>query len=198
MTDLSLTRLFLLRHGPTSAPPGCLVGSSDLPLSGQGLTRLQNIMPQLEHVACWYCSPLLRTRQTLEHLQLLGCPIGEPLYEERLREMNFGRWELQSYADIVAKDEEQIEAWNQYLDFIFPEGEAVSAFIARTTAMLRLFAESEHNTIGVMTHGGVIRTMICLALGISPKNYLLFDVQPASLTILDLYSEGGVLRGLNL
>ncbi|XCN75325.1 MAG: histidine phosphatase family protein [Candidatus Electrothrix aestuarii] len=198
MTDLSLTRLFLLRHGPTSAPPGCLVGSSDLPLSGQGLTRLQNIMSQLEHVACWYCSPLLRTRQTLEHLQFLGCPLEKPFYEERLREMNFGRWELQSYADIVAKDEEQIEAWNQYLDFIFPEGEAVSAFIARTTAMLRLFAESEHNTIGVMTHGGVIRTMICLALGISPKNYLLFDVQPASLTILDLYSEGGVLRGLNL
>ncbi|MCI5122660.1 MAG: histidine phosphatase family protein, partial [Candidatus Electrothrix sp. AUS4] len=156
------------------------------PLAGQG------------KVACWYCSPLLRTRKTLEHLQLLGCPVEKPLYEERLREMDFGSWELQSFADIAAQGEEQIAAWERYLDFVFPGGEAVPAFIARVQAMLTLFSGLEDTAIGVMTHGGVIRTMICLALGISPRNYLLFDVQPASLTILDLYSEGGVLRGLNL
>ncbi|MCW5210022.1 histidine phosphatase family protein, partial [Desulfobulbus sp. US1] len=69
-------------------------------------------------------------------------------------------------------------------------------------AMLAVFSGMETsagtNTVAVVTHGGVIRTMICLALGISPRNYLLFDVQPASLTVLDLFSEGGVLRGLNL
>ena len=141
---------------------------------------------------------MLRTRQTLERLRQEGCPADQPIYDERLREIDFGRWELQSYADIAAKDDEQLAAWEQYLDFIFPEGEAVSAFIERVEAMLAIFSGSEHHAVGVMTHGGVIRTMICLALGISPRNYLLFDVQPASLTILDLFSEGGVLRGLNL
>ena len=141
---------------------------------------------------------MLRTRQTLERLRQEGCPADHPVYDERLREIDFGRWELQSYADIAAKDDEQLAAWEQYLNFIFPEGEAVSAFIERVEAMLAIFSGSEHHAVGVMTHGGVIRTMICLALGISPRNYLLFDVQPASLTILDLFSEGGVLRGLNL
>ncbi|MCI5159791.1 MAG: hypothetical protein D3906_15460 [Candidatus Electrothrix sp. AUS1_2] len=105
---------------------------------------------------------------------------------------------MKTFAEISRTDEERLAAWNQYLDFVFPEGEAVPAFIARVKAMLAIFSRSEHNAVGVMTHGGVIRTMICLALGISPRNYLLFDVQPASLTILDLFSEGGVLRGLNL
>lgn len=198
MTAHRPIRLFLLRHGPTSAPSDCLVGSSNLPLSGQGLTRLEKIIPQLQGIDCWYCSPMLRTRQTLERLRQEGCPADHPVYDERLREIDFGRWELQSYGDIATQDENLLPAWEQYLDFVFPEGEAVPAFIGRVEAMLAIFSRSEHNAIGVMTHGGVIRTMICLALGISPRNYLLFDVQPASLTILDLFSEGGVLRGLNL
>jgi broad specificity phosphatase PhoE len=202
MTDYMPIRLFLLRHGPASAPPGCFAGSSDIPLSGQGLARLDNIRAQLKDVDCWYCSPMLRTRQTLEYLQQKGCSAREPLYDERLREIDFGRWELQTFADIAAQDEELLPAWNQYLDFTFPEGEAVTAFIQRVGSMLTVFSGMETstgtNTVAVVTHGGVIRTMICIALGISPRNYLLFDVQPASLTVLELFSEGGVLRGLNL
>ncbi|CAK8719797.1 Alpha-ribazole phosphatase [Candidatus Electrothrix laxa] len=207
MTAYMPTQLFLLRHGPTSAPPGCFAGSSDVPLSGQGLARLDKISAQLKDVDYWYCSPMLRTRQTLDYLQQKGCSAGESLYDERLREIDFGRWELQTFADIAAKDEDHLAAWNQYLDFVFPEGEAVSAFIQRVEAMLAVFSGMESsvdtstnatNTVAVVTHGGVIRTMICLALGISPRNYLLFDVPPASLTVLELFSEGGVLRGLNL
>ncbi|MDU9050548.1 MAG: histidine phosphatase family protein [Candidatus Electrothrix sp. Rat3] len=205
MTDYMPTRLLLLRHGPTSAPSGCFAGSSDVPLSGQGLTRLENMSAQLKDVNCWYCSPMLRTRQTLQYLQEKVCSAREPLYDERLREIDFGRWELQTFADIAAKDEELLAGWNQYLDFSFPEGEVVSAFIQRVETMLAVFSRMGNsrnstgiNTVAVVTHGGVIRTMICLALGISPRNYLLFDVQPASLTVLELFSEGGVLRGLNL
>lgn len=193
-----LTRLFLLRHGPTAAPSGCFVGSTDVSLSGKGLTRLDTLIPLLRETDCWYCSPMLRARQTLERLQQLGCSVDTPVYDERLREVDFGRWEMQTFADIAVQDEDQLAAWNQYLDFVFPEGEAVADFIERVEAMLAIFSASEQKSIAVMTHGGVIRTMICLALGISLRNYLLFDVQPASLTILDVFSEGGVLRGLNL
>jgi broad specificity phosphatase PhoE len=192
------TRLFLLRHGPTTAPPGCFVGKTDVPLSGQGVDHLGKTAEQLKGVESWYCSPMLRTRQTLEYLQEQGCPVATPVYDERLREVDFGRWELQTFANIAAQDQEQIAAWNQYLDFVFPEGEAVAEFIQRIESLLSFFREQEGNAHAVVTHGGVIRTMICLALGISPRNYLLFDVQLASLTILELFSEGGVLRGLNL
>jgi broad specificity phosphatase PhoE len=192
------TRLFLLRHGPTAAPPGSFVGRTDVPLSGQGLGHLGKTAKQLQDTDSWYCSPMLRTRQTLEHVQKQGCSVGDPVYDDRLQEIDFGRWELQTFADIAAQDQELIAAWNQYLDFVFPEGEAVASFIARVESLLTLFREQEDKTLAVVTHGGVIRTMICLALGISPRNYLLFDVQHASLAVLELFSEGGILRGLNL
>lgn len=192
------TRLFLLRHGPTAAPKGCFVGDTDVALSGQGLSRLETLTPHLKEVDCWYCSPMLRTRQTLDRLRQNGCPINKPVYDERLREIDFGRWEMKTFADITAADGEHIEAWNRYPEFVFPEGEAVRDFIQRAREMLTVFIEADSHDIGVVTHGGIIRTMICLALGISVRNYLLFDVRPASLTVLELFSEGGVLRGLNL
>ncbi|MCI5223421.1 MAG: hypothetical protein D3924_12285 [Candidatus Electrothrix sp. AR4] len=192
------TRLFLLRHGPTAAPKGCFVGGSDVPLSGQGLSRLETLIRHLKEVDQWYCSPMLRTRQTLEQLRRNGCSTNHPLHDARLREIDFGRWEMKSFAEIASADGELLEGWNQYLDFVFPEGEAVRDFTQRVREMLAVFVADDSESIAVMTHGGIIRTMICLALGISARNYLLFDVRPASLTVLELFSEGGVLRSLNL
>ena len=192
------TQLYLLRHGPVDVGPGTLVGSTDVCLAGRGLERLDSVGSQLEDVDTWYCSPMLRTRQTLDILQQLINIEKEIRYDERLREIDFGRWEMQCFADINDADPDLITSWIRYTDFIFPGGEAVAGFCDRVGAMLELFMAHDAEKIGVVSHGGVIRTMICLALGISVRNYLLFDVQPASLTILELFAEGGVLKGLNL
>jgi len=198
MSEEKSTRLHLLRHGPTVAPKGYFVGSTDVPLSGQGLSRLAGLTTHLQTVDCWYCSPMLRTKQTFDRLRESGCPVNSPVYDQRLREIDFGRWEMRTFAEIAAADPGGVEEWNQYPDFAFPEGESVPDFIQRTKEMLTIFTAADCKNIAVMTHGGIIRTMICLALGLSVRNYLLFEVQPASLTILELFSEGGILRGLNI
>ena len=192
------TRIYLLRHASTTAPAGTFVGRTDIPLSGQGLERLNSLTDYLNDVDRWYCSPMLRSRQTFEVLGRQGSVRAEPVIDDRLREIDFGRWEMKTFADISAADPEGVKAWEKYPNFVFPEGEAVNEFILRIADMLDVFMSDDNEKIAVVTHGGVIRTMICLALGISVRSYLLFDVQPASLTILDLYSEGGVLKGLNL
>ncbi|MCI5144351.1 MAG: hypothetical protein D3923_02210 [Candidatus Electrothrix sp. AR3] len=197
-SEVKSTLLYLLRHGPTAAPKGCFVGSTDVSLSGQGLARLKGLTDHLQPVERWYCSPMLRTRQTFARLRQAEGLLNDPVYDQRLREIDFGRWEMQTFAEIAATDPEQLESWSQYVDFAFPAGEPVSDFISRTEEMLSLFSAAESSNIGVVTHGGIIRTMICLALGLSVQNYLLFEVQPASLTLLELFSQGGILRGLNI
>jgi broad specificity phosphatase PhoE len=192
------THLHLLRHGPTAAPGGRFIGSTDVGLSGQGLERLSGAIGHLTNIDCWYASPMLRTRQTVDQLKQRGCAVKDVIYDARLQEIDFGRWEQKTFTEISVTDPTLIADWQEYESFSFPEGESVHNFIGRVREMLELFADSEHEHIAVMTHGGVIRTMISLALGISPGSYLLFDVQPASLTQLDLYDQGGVLRGLNL
>ena len=191
-------QLYMLRHGPTSAPTGSFIGRTDAGLSGHGLERLDGVLPYLTDIDCWYASPMLRTRRTVEELRQRGCIIEDIVYDTRLQEIDFGRWEQKTFAGIAAADPELIRSWNDYENFTFPRGEAVHDFIGRVQEMLHLFSQSDCTGIGIMTHGGVIRTMICLALGIPTRDYLLFDVRPASLTILELFDRGAVLKGLNL
>lgn len=194
-------RLLLIRHAAVDeADRSLLVGASDLPASPRGLLDLERLAGVLAafQPEAWFCSPLLRARQSAARLgELTGAP-GSVLVDERLREIDFGRWEMRSFAEIAATDQELIAAWSEYAHFTFPGGEAVSGFCDRVAGVLADLRASGQREVAVVTHGGVIRTLICLALGLSPKQYLLFDVRPGSLAVLDLFPDGAVLAGLNL
>ena len=47
-----------------------------------------------------------------------------------------------------------------------------------------------------VTHGGVIRTMICHLLGLEPQQYVVFEVPYAALVVIDLFDGKGVLAAL--
>lgn len=196
-----MIRLLLIRHAATDASEkNLLLGSTDISVSSIGLQQIERLSSRLAsyNPGSWYCSPQERAVQTAEKLQSLGVIDRPWRVDERLQEINFGRWEQKSFAEIEVSDPGLIPAWSEYHDFVFPDGESVAAFTGRIAQMLEMFRSAGEKQIGVVTHGGVIRNMICLSLGISTKNYLLFSVSPASLTILDLYPEGGVLGGLNI
>ena len=44
-----------------------------------------------------------------------------------------------------------------------------------------------------VTHGGVIRAMICHLLGLEPRHYVLFEVDYAAAVVIDLFDGRGVL-----
>ncbi|MDH4318899.1 MAG: histidine phosphatase family protein [Desulfobulbaceae bacterium] len=192
------TKLLLIRHAYTGdINRGKMVGYTDIPASPQGLSqaaRLRGLVAGFRPDG-WYSSPMLRARQTTEII--LGADHGVVL-DDRLREINFGRWEMMSYEDISAQDPHLLTPWAEYFDFAFPEGESVASFAERVEEMWDVLRNHEKRTIVVISHGGVIRKMICLALGLSIKNYLLFNVEPAKMTVLDVYPEGALLSGFNL
>ncbi|MFA7454314.1 MAG: histidine phosphatase family protein, partial [Desulfobulbaceae bacterium] len=191
-------RLLLLRHAATPAGnESRLVGSTDVPASPAGLDEMRRLAGVLERFSphVWYCSPLRRARQTAARLREVYPPAGEVVVDERLREIDFGRWEMQSFADIAAADPEGVRRWTEFDGFVFPGGEGVGDFQERVAEVLAELSGSDTGEIGVITHGGVIRSMICLALGLHPAKYLLFDVRPAALTVIDLHGARGVLTG---
>ncbi|VAW33941.1 Alpha-ribazole-5'-phosphate phosphatase [hydrothermal vent metagenome] len=196
------SRLLLIRHADTGpANRERLVGSTDISASPAGLDAVGRLAAVLERFSpeSWYCSPMLRARQTAERLGPGPRPPDGMILDERLREIDFGSWEMRRLADILSSsDPDLITSWSAYESFVFPGGEAVSAFGRRVADIFSLVREAEGREICLVTHGGVIRTMICQALGLPANHYLLFDIRPATLTVLDLYSEGGVLSGLNL
>ena len=165
-----------------------------LPIDGVSLETRHNAndyIPPLRPHKC-LCSPLLRTVQTAElaGLQTTIC--------DELREADFGRWDGKSFNEISTADPGLVDQWAAWApDLAFPDGDRIADFLARTNHIARRMAHDPAETVLVVTHAGVIRALICHLLALEPRHYLLFHVDYASLTTIDLFDGNGVLAGLN-
>ena len=192
---MTTRQLHLLRHARTTAPSGVLAGATDLALSHQGFLQAERLAARLPKGLPCLCSPMRRCRQTLEKLQDGGA-VSEVHFDTRLREMDFGNWEMKTFAEITDNGAD-IEAWTEYVHFTFPGGESVDHFVGRVQGLLDELSTRSAGQLLLLTHGGVIRTLLCLSLGLDIKKYLLFNVLPASWSTVKLHSDGGVLTALN-
>ncbi len=187
--------IYLIRHGRTTIKDR-YVGSLDVDLSESGRNQVKKLGKSLrkipfDHI---FCSPMLRCRQTLDLLSLNDTYD----YLDKLKEIDFGQWEGKSFNEIVADDKELVDKWIQKPDiFCFPEGESVVDFKSRIFHVGRQIAQSRHQRILIVAHGGVIRYLLCYFLNLSVKNYLVFDVHPGKMCCVKQYPEGGVLTKFN-
>lgn len=187
--------LYLLRHGDTGAG-GRFVGSSDVPLAVSAYGQLDRVKEEMcqKPVTRILCSPQRRCLQTVEHLglasEIIICP--------ELREIDFGAWENKTFSEIVSQYPAEVDAWSTWsADFCFPEGEKTTDFLARVGEVKNIINSLEDEQVLVITHGGVIRQLICAYLGLPSVNYLLFDIKAGYYSTLSLFSKGGILTSLN-
>ena len=195
------SRLLLIRHAATApGTRGLFVGATDVEATREALADLDRLRDRLQvhRPDSWFVSPMTRALQTVHRLHDTNAV--EFHIDERLREIDFGRWEMKRFDEIAGTDPELVAAWSaSYDSFVFPDGEGVADFQRRVRDVFSALRRLPVKEVAVVTHGGVIRAMICQGLGLSPRNYLLFDVRPGTLTVLDMYQGGGgVLRGLSI
>lgn len=187
--------LYLMRHGDTGAG-GRFIGSTELPVTKKGLVRIAAAgkMLQGSGISAVLCSPMLRCRQTVEQLGFADIVN----FRDNLREVHFGLWENKTFSEISHQWPEEVESWACWSEeFCFPEGEKTADFLARVKSIKQEIDTMEQENILVVSHGGVIRQLICLYLGLDPVNYLLFDIKAGCYSTLALFSEGGILVSLN-
>lgn len=162
-------RLFLIRHPPPAVPPGTCYGRTDLPLAGDPAayaTALQALLPTNVPV---YSSPLTRCRLLAQHLH------PEPIFDDRLREIDFGDWEMQAWDTL---DRKLLDAWaaNPF-HFVPPGGEAVAALRARVAEFLAGLPDEAI----LVAHAGVIKVCAAELAGESDWFALRFDYGAVSL-----------------
>jgi len=187
--------LYLLRHGDTGAG-GRFNGSTDLPVHPTGYPRLDNTgaLLQKERITAIMCSPMLRCRQTAQALAL----DLEMIVDHDLREIDFGEWEGMTFDEISERCPVNVRKWSNWSeDFTFPGGENIGAFLCRLQRVRQRIDRCDEERLLVVTHGGVIRHLLCLYLGIPPEKYLLFAAKAGCYSTLSLFSEGGVLTSFN-
>ena len=193
--------LVLVRHGSLDEQyDGCYIGSSDLPLSCEGIREAEALGSFLKSrdIDSIYASPLLRARQTVEKVSpaLPDIPL---VYEDLLREIDFGAWEGLTFAQICKNDPEGAGRWADYDDeFTFPGGETLGNFHDRIRRIKQMLLDSEHENILLVSHGGVILNLICNILDIGSRKALSMKVDRGSVSTLSLFPNGlGILNSLN-
>lgn len=194
-------KILLARHCETGpAYSGRFVGSADIGLGPAAPAQAERLAALIGGYApdLTFCSPLQRAQLTAAMVAKTAS-LGEIITEPDLREVDFGRWEGLTFAEIAEADSELVRRWSVWSpDFAFPDGEVTADFLARVQGAGDRLAAREEETVLVIAHGGVIRALLCHLLRIAASNYLLFDVKPARLAVLDYFPEGGVLSGFNL
>lgn len=193
------SRLLLMRHASLPREfSGRLNGQADIPIRPDYRSEIDAVIPLLRN-----CKPNAIVTSPLSRASLCAAYIGEQLgvsceNDDDLREVDFGAWDGKTYAEIEALDSDNAQRFRQWdPSFAFPAGESIQCFIARVTRAIRRLCASDHATILAVSHGGVIRQAICHLLGLSPRQYLLFDVHCAKLASLDVFGDRGVLTSLN-
>jgi alpha-ribazole phosphatase len=189
--------LLLIRHFDTQAPrKGAFYGSSDYEITSDAAGYFEELKKKFESHAPKeiYCSPLQRCRQTAEKY----FPQSKMQILDEAREVNFGDWEGMTFEQIVAQFPEQVEDWQNNPAFAFPGGEALEQFKVRMNLLKEMLSNTQNKTTVLVAHGGVIRYLLCLYLGLETNQSLAFQVDTGSVTHIKLFENGsGVLAGLN-
>jgi len=167
----------------------------DPPLSTIGLEHAAALRRHIEllhaRTTC-LASPSLRARQTAASAGL------DATFDEDLREIDFGEWEGLRFAEIAEAYPDSVDRWAKLdPEFRFPGGESLTEFDARVRRVAERLAAGPPRRVAVVTHGGVIRALVCHWLGLPPEAHLLLEVSPASVTRVRLSGNRGTLCTLN-
>jgi broad specificity phosphatase PhoE len=179
------TRLFLLRHGTTDA-----VRSAAFPLDegldDRGRAEARALRPHLPTDAQVLRSPARRCAETAAALGH-----GDATVDDHLREAGFGEWAGKSVADLHAADPAPVVAWMTDPAFTPPGGESLETLTARVGAWMAAHDDADRPLVAV-THGGVVRAAIAVALGAPAGAAWRIDVTPGSVT--ELHAHDGRWR----
>lgn len=168
------TRLFLLRHGETTANiEQRYQGQGDTDLSELGIQEAGLLSKALskERFSAVYSSTLIRSIRTAEmiakphHLDVIKLP--------EMKERFYGEWENMTFEDIKKKYGKIYDRW--LLDpgkTIIPKAEKLEDLQKRgVTAIEGLLSKHKGGTICVVGHGGMNRTILFHYMNIDLNNF---------------------------
>ncbi len=155
-----MTLVGLLRHGDVAGNP-CFRGITDDPLTQGGWQQMRRATDHNHHWNRVISSPLRRCQQFAnEYGMQQGLSV---IVEERFAEIDFGDWEGRTPAEIMATQSGALKRfWTNPLHYTPPNAEPLIEFSTRVMdAWHNLMYQWRNDRLLVVTHGGVIRVVLC-------------------------------------
>ena len=189
---------FLMRHGETAwNRQSRVMGRLEIPLNPQGreqAKRVARIFAALG-IDAIYTSPLKRSVETA---LIVAGKHGFPVtIKNNLTELAFGRWERCLPADL-RKDKTYHRFLKEPTRTRLPGGETLLEVQKRgIRAMRRAKREHPKGRLLLVTHGDVIRAILCHYLKLPLKEFRRFRVDNASLTALETNGNWAEVKFVN-
>jgi broad specificity phosphatase PhoE len=186
---MNVTRLFLVRHGATTATEeDRFSGSSGAELSEQGRWQAARLGERLSQqgLTAAYSSPLSRA---LDTARIIGACCGfEPITREGLREIGHGHWEGLKRKEVEEQFADEYAAWEADPFTFAPDGgESGVGVLARALPVIREIATAHPGgRVLVVSHKATLRLVLSSLLAFDPRGYRdRLDQSPACLNVLD-------------
>ena len=183
------TRIYLVRHGATVlSAEDRFAGRTDVPLSEEGRDQVRRLAARLssETIGAFYASPMGRTMETA---RILAEPHQKPVIpKDGLREIDHGRWEEKTRAEVEKLYPEEYARWETDPFSFAPQGgeSGLSVTARALPALLEIVSAHPAEHVTIASHKATIRLLICSILGFDARTYRdRLDQSPASLNILD-------------
>ena len=144
-------KVYLIRHTSPDVPKGTCYGQTDVPVASSFREEAAATLAAIPDVKFdkVYSSPLTRARLLADY-----CGYPAPRLDNRLKELNFGRWEMQKYDEI---DDPYIQEWyDNFVDAPIPGGESFREMYDRIADFLDELKTKEYQNVLIFAHGGVL------------------------------------------
>lgn len=148
--------IYIIRHTTPDIEKGICYGQTDLNLKDTFPDEFKAIKKQIPNSKTSYIiksSPLKRCALLANYL---GAPV---LFDDRLKELDFGDWEMQRWNHIP---EEDLNPWmKDFVNVRVPKGESYTDLASRVYNFFEdiINSDNEQNLI-IVTHAGPIRAFL--------------------------------------
>lgn len=197
---MTATTLLLVRHAEVEPRYQRVFGGTiDMDLSERGRRQAEVLAEYLSRQPpdAVYASPLKRVRQTLVPLRVNGHP--EPVVLDDLREVDFGDWTGLVWEEVEKRFGISPFDWLSELhNGTIPNAESGQALCKRIEPHLKeIIRRHQGKRVAVFCHGGVIRAALSILLELPLLKMAAFEVAYASVTWLEVHSQGAEVQLLN-
>jgi len=190
----------LMRHGETPwNRQGRVMGRNPVELDSQGRTQVAGLVGFVRTLKpdLIVTSPLVRARQSAEIIAagLGGVPIRE---DHRIAEVQYGRWEGMTYEDLIV-DEDYLRYREEPILSSTPGGESIGEVQARgVEAVMRTLEETEGRRVLFVSHGDIIRTVLCHFMAMELRHFRRIRVDNAALSAVQVAGDFAEVKFLNI
>lgn len=181
-------RVLLIRHGRQNSP----LCNVNVPLAAEGRRQAELLGERLkgERVDAVWSSDLIRAVETAD---LINQPLQAPrVVRSALKEISFG--DMEGLSDEVIADrygEFQKARARMEADLPYPGGECAQDVVDRVLPVMEEILTHDYETVAVVTHGGVIRSMTAYYLGMDLAKVPLLGGHLENCGITEFWMEKG-------